>query len=80
MDRYYKLTPAQAALISKFNYSSFEAIDPFVGEQTDGYFLINHKLYLDLVNKCPELRRFDISACPLVLKQNLNPKPSPIKP
>ena len=78
MEKYYTITPAQAALIGKFNYSSFEAVDPFVGEQVDGDFLVSDSLQ-KLLKNLPEFKKFDWSSVPLVPKDQLDPKPY-IKP
>lgn len=37
---YYLITPAQAAAASKFALKKGVDFDPFVGEQTDGRFLV----------------------------------------
>lgn len=60
MENYYKITPAQAALIGKFNYSSFEAIDPFVGEQKDGSYLISETCY-NIVKDRAEFKKVDFT-------------------
>jgi len=73
MENYYKITAAQATSIGKFNYSSFEAIDPFVGEQKDGSFLVSETIY-NLLKDRPEFKKFDWSAKTPVPKEELDPK------
>ncbi len=77
MENFYKITPAQAALIGKFNYSSFEAIDPFVGEQKDGSYLISEKCYL-LLQEHTKMKLIDFTKCELVSKEQLDPKETDI--
>jgi hypothetical protein len=60
MENYYKITPAQAALIGKFNYSTFEAIDPFVGEQKDGSYLVSETVY-NLLKERTEIKKVDFT-------------------
>jgi len=65
METYYKITAAQATSIGKFNYSSFEAIDPFVGEQKDGTFLVSETIY-NLLKDRPEIQRVDFTGRPKI--------------
>lgn len=73
MENYYKITKAQADLIGKFNYSSFEAIDPFVGEQQDGTYLVSEKVYT-LLEERPEIKKVDFTKCEKISQAQLNTK------
>lgn len=60
MENYYKITKAQADLIGKFNYSSFEAVDPYVGEQKDGSYLVSETIY-NLLKDRAEIKKIDFT-------------------
>lgn len=81
MENYYKITPAQAALIGRFNYSSFEAVDPFVGEQKDGSYLVSEKIY-NLLKERVEIKKVDFTKLSLIdeTKAKADAKVIPLKP
>lgn len=79
MENYYKITPAQAALIGRFNYSSFEAIDPFVGEQKDGSYLVSETVY-NLLKERTEIKKVDFTKLSLINETTakIDVKPTPL--
>lgn len=77
MENYYKITPEQAALIGKFEYAKNQAIDPFVGEQKDGTFLVSEQVY-EMLKERSELKKVDFSKLTKVPKENLDTKESTI--
>jgi len=73
MESFYKISPGQATLISKFIYSPNQMIDPFVGEQKDGLLLVRKSMY-ELLKDRAEFKKIDWTKVPLVPKDQLDPK------
>ena len=47
---YYKITKAEADLLTKFSYAKEEAFNPYCSEQKDGCFIVSD-LMLKKLNK-----------------------------
>lgn len=60
MENFYKITKEQAELIGKIQYGKWEMFDPFVGDQKDGYYLVDEKMYL-LLKERPEFQKIDFT-------------------
>ena len=73
MERFYKITKAEAALIGKFEYAPNQAIDPFVGEQVDGSYLISGTMY-NLLKDRAEIKQIDFSKKTPVAQDKLDTK------
>ena len=65
MESFYKISPGQATLISKFIYAPNQMIDPFVGEQKDGTYLVSEKMY-KLLNQNPNFQKVDFTKLELI--------------
>ena len=65
MKYYYKITKEQADNIGKFEYDKNKQIDPFVGQQIDGTYLISEKLANDLKGN-KNLNQIDFSKCEII--------------
>jgi len=79
MEKYYKITAEEAALIGKFEYAPNQVIDPFVGEQKDGTYLVSEKMYLILQHH-PKIEAIDFGIKPKTDKEDLDPKDNFPKP
>lgn len=73
MEKYYKITKEQAALIGKFEYATNQAIDPFVGEQKDGNYLVSEFMY-ELLKERSEIKKVDFTKCEKITKEELDTK------
>ena len=73
MEKFYSITPAQAALIGKFTFAENQAVDPFVNEQEDGNFLMSEDLYKKLKH-LPEFKKFDWSGIAKIDKDKIKTK------
>lgn len=45
MENYYIITKHQAKKIGRIDYAKGKRFDPFVGEQTNGFYLVSEQLY-----------------------------------
>lgn len=73
MENYYKITKDDAAFIGNFEYASGKAIDPFVGEQNDGSYLISEKMYA-LLKEHEKFSKIDFEKKELISKEQLDTK------
>ena len=73
MENFYKITKNQADLIGRFEYAPHQMLDPFVGEQEDGTYLISEKMY-ELLKNRDEIKQIDFSKCELIEKTKLKTK------
>ena len=79
MEYYYTITPEQADLITQFTYAENKQVNPYVGKQINGDFLVSKKVY-EILKDTPKFKKIDWSTVPLVPENELNPKPSPFPP
>jgi hypothetical protein len=77
MSKFYKITKAQATLIGKFTYAEGQAVDPFVGEQVDGMYLVSETTY-DLVKNNDKIKQVDFSKAEKIEDKDLNTKVIPL--
>lgn len=77
MENFYKITKAQADLIGKFTFAPHQIVEPHVGEQKDGLFLISERVY-EMLKKRDEFKKVDFSKFTKVPKENLDPKVTPL--
>ncbi len=70
---YYKITPEQAKQIGAFEYAPNKRINPFVGEQEDGCFLIAESLYKEIQDN-ENLKGIDFAKLELLPQEKLIPK------
>ena len=73
---FYKITKAEAFLIGRFEYLPNKMVDPFMGEQKDGTYLVSEKMYT-LLNKNPNFEKVDFNKCEKIdekiAKEDLKP-------
>lgn len=48
MENYYAITKHQANKIGRIDYDNGKRFDPFVGEQTSGFYIINEVIYNEI--------------------------------
>lgn len=60
MEKFYKITKEQAALIGKFEYAPGYRFDPFVGEQKSGEFLVDEKM-LTILKGHSQIKKIDFN-------------------
>lgn len=77
MEKFYKITKDQADLIGRFEYAQNKVIDPFVGEQNDGTYLVSEYMY-ELLKERDEIKKVDFSKCELITKEELDTKETSI--
>ena len=73
MEKFYKITKDQANTIGRFEYAPYQMLDPFVGEQEDGTYLISEAVY-ELLKNRDEIKKIDFSKCELIEKDKLKTK------
>ena len=73
MENFYKITKAQAELIGQFEYAPNQMINPFVGEQVDGCYLVSEKCY-ELLKDHEKIKQVDFAKCEKLSEDNLNTK------
>ena len=62
---FYKITKAEAFLIGRFEYLPNKMVDPFMGEQKDGTYLVSEKMY-KLLNQNPNFQKVDFTKLELI--------------
>lgn len=72
---FYKITKEQAQLIGKFEYEKWQMFDPFVGEQKDGTYLVDEKMY-QLLKERSEFKKLDFTKQAFITKQSVDLKPA----
>lgn len=78
METFYKITKEQAALIGRFEYAPNQMVDPFVGEQKDGSYLVSELVY-NMLKDRPEIKKVDFTKCEKISENQLDTKPAQIK-
>lgn len=74
MEKFYKITKAEADLIGKFEYEKNKTFDPFCSEQIDGTFIVSEKMY-NILKDGKEFKKIDWSNKLSMEKTDLNTKP-----
>lgn len=77
MENFYKITKAEAEIISYFEYATNQAVDPFAGEQKDGSYIISEIVY-QLLKDHPKFKQIDFSNKQKVGQDKLQPKEEPL--
>ena len=73
MENFYKITKGEAELIGVILYEENKEFNPFVGEQTDGTFLISEKMY-ELLKNTEQFQRVNFSEKQKISSVNLDNK------
>lgn len=72
-EKFYKITKKEAELIGRFEYAPNQAIDPFVGEQEDGSYLVSETVY-ELLKDREEFKKVNFEGKETISKENLDTK------
>lgn len=77
MERFYKITKEQSNLIGRFDYDPNKQIDPYVGEQKDGTYLVSEFMY-ELLKDRTEINKVDFTKCEKITKEQIDIKETPL--